>query len=55
MLLLGAAQAIVQEQTSPETPPDLIQTIDFERNDEYNRATGDEYVLPVSGLNRIRF
>jgi len=33
--LLGAAQAIAQEQTTLETPPDLTQTIEFEKRGEY--------------------
>jgi len=34
-LLLGAPRAIAQEQITPDTPPDLTETIDFERTGEY--------------------
>ena len=35
VLLLGAAQTIAQEQPTPDSPPDLTKTIDFERTGEY--------------------
>lgn len=35
VVLLGAAPASAQEQTTPDSPPDLTKTIDFERTGEY--------------------
>jgi len=35
VLLLGVPQTVAQEQPEPKTPPDLTQTIHFERTGEY--------------------
>ena len=49
-LLFGVAETAAQEQTTPDSPPDLTKTIDFERIGEYYLGpTGAKGWMYVNG------